>query len=189
WASRRRTEPPNVQRLNSLPDRLRLWRFTRSRRKPRSIIAFHQTASEPEGHLNDEIRDPLVAPPRPEHYVAVVDFGSQYTQLIARRIREAHVYCEILPHDRGPRDFGSLKGVILSGGPASVYDPGAPRLPTWLREADVPVLSICYGMQLIAHEEGGAVERAAHREYGPARIRVAESDHDLFRGLPDSLDV
>src|SRR5207245_8900253 len=93
------------------------------------------------------------------------------------------------PRGRPPRDFGSLKGGLLAGAPASVYDPGAPRLPTWLRDTDVPVLAICYGMQLIAHEEGGAVQRADHREYGPARIRVTENDHDLFRGLPESLDV
>ncbi len=132
-----------------------------------------------------------VAPPRPEQYVAVVDFGSQYTQLIARRVREARVYCEIVPHDSpsAPRDRNALKGVILSGGPASVYDSGAPTLPTWLSGIDVPVLAICYGMQLIAHEMGGLVLRAERREYGRARIQVREPDHDLFRGLPESLDV
>jgi GMP synthase (glutamine-hydrolysing) len=132
----------------------------------------------------------MVASSRPEQYVAVVDFGSQYTQLIARRIREAHVYCEIIPHDAPiPRDPHSLRGVILSGGPASVYDPGAPRLPAWLQECETPVLAICYGMQLIAHELGGMVQRAERREYGRAQIQVSAPDHDLFRGLSDRLDV
>ena len=142
--------------------------------------------------LNTETRAPLaVAPARPEQYIAVIDFGSQYTQLIARRVREARVYCEIIPHDSTDpvRDLGALKGVILSGGPASVYDPGAPRLPSWLTEAEVPILAICYGMQLIAHEMGGSVQRADRREYGRARIRVSEPDHDLFRGVADTLDV
>ena len=132
-----------------------------------------------------------MAPPRPEQYVAVIDFGSQYTQLIARRVREAHVYCEIVPHDSpgAPRDPDTLRGVILSGGPASVYDSGAPTLPTWLNGIDVPVLAICYGMQLIAHEMGGLVQRAERREYGRARIHVSEPDHDLFHGLSDNLDV
>ena len=121
----------------------------------------------------------------------VIDFGSQYTQLIARRVREARVYCEIIPYDRAsaPSDPAALRGIILSGGPASVYDPGAPRLPHWLPSTEVPVLAICYGMQLIAHEMGGLVQRAEQREYGRARIRVNEPDHDMFRGLSDSLDV
>jgi GMP synthase (glutamine-hydrolysing) len=133
----------------------------------------------------------MVAPSRPEQYVAVIDFGSQYTQLIARRIREAHVYCEIIPHNAPvpPRDRQALKGVVLSGGPASVYDPGAPRLPTWLQEYETPVLAICYGMQLIAHELGGIVQRAERREYGRAQIQVSAPDHELFRGLSDHLDV
>ena len=132
-----------------------------------------------------------MAPSRPEQYVAVIDFGSQYTQLIARRIREARVFCEIIPHDApgSSPDSSALKGVILSGGPASVYDPGAPRLPAWLRDSDLPVLAICYGMQLLAHELGGLVQRAERREYGRALIHVSAPDHDLFRGLSDSLEV
>jgi GMP synthase (glutamine-hydrolysing) len=124
-------------------------------------------------------------------YVAILDFGSQYTQLIARRVREAHVYCELLPHNVAPDavDRSHLKGVILSGGPASVYDPGAPHLPDWLRDLDVPVLAICYGMQLVAHETGGKVVRADRREYGHARIRVVDHEHVLFSGLPETMDV
>lgn len=124
-------------------------------------------------------------------YVAILDFGSQYTQLIARRAREARVYCEILPPTAGPAevDLSRLKGVVLSGGPASVYDPGAPSLPAWLDSVQVPILAICYGMQLLAHQGGGRVKRAERREYGRAQVRVVERDHPLFAGLPDALDV
>jgi GMP synthase (glutamine-hydrolysing) len=79
--------------------------------------------------------------------------------------------------------------VILSGGPASVYEDGAPRLPSWLADVDVPVLAICYGMQLVAHETGGRVIPAQRREYGHTRISVVDRDHDLFAGLPETLDV
>jgi GMP synthase (glutamine-hydrolysing) len=119
--------------------------------------------------------------------VLVLDFGGQYTQLIARRIREARVYCEIHPFDVG-LDFVRRfrpRGVVLSGGPASVYDPGAPDLPAeFFAEAGVPVLGICYGAQLIARKLGGSVERSPRREFGPARIRVTEGDSALFAGLP-----
>ena len=104
--------------------------------------------------------------------VIILDFGSQYTQLIARRVRELHVYCEILPYD-APRDAvlgQSPRGIILSGGPSSVYDAGAPGLPDWILESKVPLLGICYGMQLLAHYLGGEVVRSAHREYGPAGL-------------------
>lgn len=126
-----------------------------------------------------------------QEYVAILDFGSQYAQLIARRVREAHVYCELLPHstDLADLDPARLRGVILSGGPASVYDDGAPTLPDWLRSSPVPVLAICYGMQLLAHFSGGHVQRAHRREYGPARVRVLDSQHPLFNGLPESHEV
>ncbi|MBM2813065.1 MAG: synthase, large subunit, partial [Chloroflexi bacterium] len=83
----------------------------------------------------------------------------------------------------------NCKGVILSGGPASVYDAGAPSLPAWIRETSVPLLAICYGMQLLAHELGGKVQPSARREYGHTRIEVSGSGHRLFMGLPTSLDV
>ncbi|MBI4213448.1 MAG: glutamine-hydrolyzing GMP synthase, partial [Chloroflexi bacterium] len=123
-------------------------------------------------------------------FVAILDFGSQYAQLIARRVREAHVYCELLPPSVDPRGLDrNLKGAILSGGPASVYDAGAPPLPDWLKDSPVPVLSICYGMQLMAHTLGGTVQRAIRREYGGARIRVLDSGHPLFEGLPGQIEV
>ena len=122
--------------------------------------------------------------------VVVLDFGSQYSQLIARRIREAGVYSILLPWESGWEEIARLqpKGVILSGGPASVYDEGAPSLPDWVLREDIPVLGICYGMQLIAKALDGEVESATRREYGPATIDVTEPSA-LFRNLPTSLDV
>src|SRR4028119_766928 len=96
----------------------------------------------------------------PEESIVVLDFGSQYSQLIVRRLREAGVYSELLPFHSEASHALALqpKGVILSGGPASVYAPGAPQLPPWVVESGAPVLGICYGMQLIAHTLGGSVE-------------------------------
>src|SRR3972149_597581 len=91
--------------------------------------------------------------------IIVLDFGSQYSMLIARRIRECQVYCELLPHDTPWEKIAPLnpRGFILSGGPASVYDPGAPLAPAYIYESGLPVLGICYGMQAITHQLGGKV--------------------------------
>lgn len=128
--------------------------------------------------------------------VVVLDFGSQYSQLITRRVREAGVYSELLHHDVGWDAVARLdpKGVILSGGPASVYEDGAPRLPGWVLERGLPVLGICYGMQLLAQAFGGAVDPADHREYGLATIDVTVTGGDdpadrLFAGLPSQMPV
>ncbi len=104
----------------------------------------------------------------------ILDFGSQYTQLIARRVREQRVYCEIHPWSRAAQAIAALrpKGVILSGGPASVDDPGAPTLAPDVLAAGSPVLGICYGMQLLAHDLGGRTRPAAKREYGRMPVRV-----------------
>jgi len=104
--------------------------------------------------------------------VVVLDFGSQYSQLITRRIREAQVYCEMFPWDVEPAKILALhpKGYILSGGPNSVYEPGAPYLPAYVLESGLPILGICYGMQVITHALGGQVSPASDREYGPAKI-------------------
>lgn len=122
--------------------------------------------------------------------IVVLDFGSQYSMLIARRIRELSTYCELLPADTPEERLEGmdLRGVVLSGGPNSVYDAGAPLAPPWVFERGVPVLGICYGMQLLAHQLGGRVVPGAEREYGPASIaRAAETP--LLEGLPEQLDV
>lgn len=128
--------------------------------------------------------------------VVVVDFGSQYSQLITRRVREAGVYSELVPHDAPWSDIQRLnpKGVILSGGPASVYEPGAPRMPSWVLENNLPILGICYGMQLVAQSFGGKVDPADHREYGPATITIEQDLADspsshLFEGLSGQIPV
>jgi GMP synthase (glutamine-hydrolysing) len=117
--------------------------------------------------------------------VLIVDYGSQFTQLIARRVREAHVYCEIHPPTRDLawiRDFAPI-GVILSGGPNSVYDDGAPTADPGLLDLGIPVLGICYGMQLLAHLGGGHVRPHGQREYGRAEIEVLVEE-GLFAGFP-----
>jgi GMP synthase (glutamine-hydrolysing) len=116
--------------------------------------------------------------------VAILDFGSQYTQLIARRVRESRVYCEIFPHDVALEELRARKviGVILSGGPASVYEPDAPELDPAILAGHIPVLGICYGMQLMAHVLGGDVVAEGKREYGPATVEIR--DHGgIFEGL------
>jgi len=121
--------------------------------------------------------------------VLILDFGSQYTQLIARRIREQGVYCEIHPCTLAPRHFERLVGIVLSGGPSSVYDKDAPPFDAGWLDRGVPVLGICYGMQLLTQTHGGEVKGAAHREYGHADIQRAPGADKLFAGLPDVLPV
>ncbi len=120
--------------------------------------------------------------------VIVVDFGAQYAQLIARRVRESRVRSLILPYDTPFEQLMALrpKGIILSGGPASVYAPGAPRCDPRLFDGSVPVLGICYGMQLMAHELGGRTVASGQREYGRTRLFVDDRS-DLFEGLESRL--
>jgi GMP synthase (glutamine-hydrolysing) len=120
---------------------------------------------------------------QPHEKIAIVDFGSQYTQLIARRVRELGVYSEILPFDRELERPDDYKGLILSGGPDSVYREGAPTPPAGLLDAGLPTLGICYGMQWMMKELGGMVEPAGEREFGPATIAVTDSASTLFAGL------
>ncbi len=116
--------------------------------------------------------------------ILIVDFGSQVTQLIARRVREDKVYCEIVPFEKAEAAFRAMqpKGVILSGGPASVLDAGAPLAPMPIFEAGVPVLGICYGEQAMAVQLGGKVEGGHHREFGRAEVEVKEASA-LFDGV------
>jgi GMP synthase (glutamine-hydrolysing) len=119
-----------------------------------------------------------IAPAMEREIVLILDFGSQYTQLIARRVREQHVYCEIHPCTVGLDKIRAMKpkAIVLSGGPASVFEEGAPSVDRAVFELGVPVLGICYGMQLLAHLLGGKVEPAGEREYGAAQIEVKRAD-------------
>ena len=123
--------------------------------------------------------------------IVVLDFGSQYSMLIARRVRECQVYCELLPHDTPWEKIAPLnpRGFILSGGPASVYQPGAPLALPYIYESGLPVLGICYGMQVITKQLGGQVAAGTKREYGHAVLHKSDSDSPLFADLPDSTPV
>jgi len=122
--------------------------------------------------------------------VLILDFGSQYTQLIARRVRELRVYCEIVPYDITLDEIHSInpKGIILSGGPSSVYEKGAPLPDPGIFNLGIPILGICYGLQILGHLLGGRVSKSEHREYGYARF-VVDDDIDLFRDLSPDLEV
>ena len=123
--------------------------------------------------------------------IIVLDYGSQYAQLITRRVREANVYCELLPWDTPAAEALALnpKGIILSGGPNSVYDPGAPTLPGYVLQSGLPVLGICYGMQLLSHTLGGRVAGSTEHEYGPARLTVDDPADPLFAGWDSAAPV
>jgi len=123
--------------------------------------------------------------------IIVLDFGSQYNMNIARRVREAQVYCELLPHDTPWEKIAPLnpKGFILSGGPASVYEKDAPLAPAYVYESGLPVLGICYGMQVITRQLGGQVTPGTRREYGHAVLHISDMDSPLFTGLSESTTV
>ncbi len=135
--------------------------------------------------------EPKPLPPGEKETIVVIDFGSQYSMLIVRRVRECHVYCELVPYDTPWEKITTLnpKGFILSGGPASVYAPGAPLAPTYIYEKHLPVIGICYGMQLIAYQLGGQVSPGEKHEYGHAILHISTEDCPLFAGLPTSLPV
>jgi GMP synthase (glutamine-hydrolysing) len=126
----------------------------------------------------------------PGNWILILDFGSQYTQLIARRIRELRVYCEIHPYDLDPETIRAWQpaGIVLSGGPSSVYDSDAPKPAEGLFELWIPMLGICYGMQLMAQAEGGVVEAARTREYGRAPLRV-EAGLGPFSGFDEGEEI
>lgn len=122
--------------------------------------------------------------------IVILDFGSQYTQLIARRVRESNVYCEIHPYSTSWETIKALKptGIILSGGPSSVYERKAPKPDNQIWNADVPILGICYGLQLLADAFGGRVQPAPRREYGPAFLKLL-TQNSVFNDLPNNMPV
>lgn len=120
--------------------------------------------------------------------ILILDFGSQYTQLIARAVREANVYCEITPYNK-PFDVNGLKGIILSGSPFSVNEDGAPNVNIHAMIEHLPVLGVCYGAQLTAKEFGGRVEKSSKREYGRAKLEKTGTDNPLFQDVADHSQV
>ena len=144
--------------------------------------------AEVEAYLEQALHAPppdrADAQPAEPDTVVILDFGSQFAQLIARRVRELNVYSELLPHDTPWDEIERRhpKAIILSGGPSSVYDADAPRPDPAIWSGRIPVLGICYGLQLMAHELGGEVVPSAKREYGPASVQITSED-GLFRGI------
>ena len=130
-------------------------------------------------------------PPGERETIVVLDFGSQTSMLIARRVRECQVYCELVPHDTPWEKIAPLnpRGFILSGGPGGVYDAGAPLPLPYVYESRLPVMGICYGMLAIAHHLGGQVVRGTKHEYGHTILHINADDCSLFAGLPSSLPV
>ncbi|MAT08260.1 MAG: glutamine-hydrolyzing GMP synthase [Dehalococcoidia bacterium] len=151
------------------------------------ISTYLEIAEEKRG------KDPLVSSQKRLHResIIIVDFGSQYSRLIARRVRENQVYSEIVSHDTDWETVESLqpKGVILSGGPASVYDDDAPLAPSWVFDKGLPVLGICYGMQVIAHQLGGTVASSQKREYGHSVVYQDTKSDPLFSEISQSMTV
>ncbi|NLO71064.1 MAG: glutamine-hydrolyzing GMP synthase [Porphyromonadaceae bacterium] len=121
--------------------------------------------------------------------ILILDFGSQTTQLIGRRIRELNEYCEIVPYNKFPENTSEIKGVILSGSPYSVYDPTAFKIDLSEIRGKFPVLGICYGAQLMVHESGGKVEPAGSREYGRANLASIDHEDRLFKGVKENSQI
>ena len=121
--------------------------------------------------------------------IIILDFGSQTTQLIGRRVRELDTFCEILPYNKYPEDDADVIGVILSGSPYSVHDPEAFKVNLSRFAGRLPVLGICYGSQFIAHTCGGKVEKADSREYGRAHLTAIDIENPLFKGFTENSQV
>ena len=147
-------------------------------------IAEHKT-----GQKSVAAGEPAAEPER--EAIVIIDFGSQYSMLIARRVRELQVYCELVSHDTPWEKIAPLnpKGFILSGGPSSVYEENAPMAPSYVFEKHLPVLGICYGMQSLTKQLGGIVTPGEHKEYGHAVMHLSRMDSPIFNGLPETLTV
>ena len=155
------------------------------------VSTYLEIAGSKVGHAETPHPDAQAERAYQPETVVVLDFGSQYSMLIARRVRECHVYCEILPYNAPAEQVSKLnpRGFILSGGPASVYEPSAPMAPAYIYESGVPILGICYGMQALTHQLGGRVSSGLKREYGHAVLRQNVVDHPIFKGLPLEMPV
>ncbi|HEX9897132.1 MAG TPA: glutamine-hydrolyzing GMP synthase [Dehalococcoidales bacterium] len=153
------------------------------------VTTYLEIAKEKAGVKPARVEQPL--PTTDRESIVVLDFGSQYNLLIARRIRECNVYSELVPFDAPWEKIAHLnpKGVILSGGPASVYEQNAPLAPAWVYEGRVPVLGICYGLQAITHQLGGRVTPSTKREYGHTVLHISDRDSPLFAGLNEAITV
>jgi GMP synthase (glutamine-hydrolysing) len=153
------------------------------------VTTYLEIAKEKAGVRPSRVEQPL--PPAERESIVVLDFGSQYNLLIARRIRECNVYSELVPFDAPWEKIAHLnpKGIILSGGPASVYEQNAPLAPAYVFEGRVPVLGICYGLQAITHQLGGRVTPATKREYGHTVLHISDRDSPLFAGLNEAITV
>ncbi|MCL2678975.1 MAG: glutamine-hydrolyzing GMP synthase [Dehalococcoidia bacterium] len=153
------------------------------------VSAYLEIAREKQGQQPVTTGKPVSS--AGQEAVVVFDFGSQYSLLIARRIRELHVYCELVPHDTPWEKIAHLnpKGFILSGGPSSVYEENAPMAPAYIYEKKLPVLGICYGMQVLAKQLGGRVASGLKKEYGHAVLHIGDTGSPLFADLPGSSPV
>ncbi|MBN1644007.1 MAG: glutamine-hydrolyzing GMP synthase [Dehalococcoidales bacterium] len=152
------------------------------------VTTYLEIAKEKGGVQPSLVQQPI---PAEREVIVVLDFGSQYSLLIARRIRECNVYSELVPFDTPWKEIAHLKpkGIIMSGGPSSVYEAGAPLAPSYIYESHLPVLGICYGMQAMTHQLGGKVISATRREYGHAVLHVSDRESPLFAGLDSDLTV
>jgi GMP synthase (glutamine-hydrolysing) len=153
------------------------------------VSTYLEIAKEMDGQQPEEVQAAI--PSAEREAIIVIDFGSQYSLLIARRVRECQVYCELVNPDTPWEKIAHLnpRGFILSGGPASVYAPKAPLAPSYVYESGLPVMGICYGMQALAHQLGGQVTPGAKHEYGHAVLYLSAADSPLFADLPSSTPV
>lgn len=153
------------------------------------VSAYLEIAKEKGGHQPVTAGQAVSGAER--EAIIVIDFGSQYSLLIARRVRELHVYCELVSFDAPWEKIAALnpKGFILSGGPSSVYEPNAPMAPAYIYEKHLPVLGICYGMQVLAKQLGGRVAPGLKKEYGHAVLHIGDTRSPLFAELPESSPV
>ena len=173
---------------------VRIWRQTESKPvKPRQSVCLYPLAFPPNFSLaySPRMMHTRASYFSPMEQIVILDFGSQFTQVIARRIRECRVYSTILRYDTPASTLAALapKGLILSGGPSSVYDPKAPLPDPAIFKLGVPILGICYGVQLLTHFLGGKVEPGQKREYGKGTLSLKEPSAALFANLPDRLQI